>query len=126
MQRDKPGCPGERARRRQADAGSPRRMTSVRSGFCGAAPWRMLLGCRKRKPKRHPRAIIAGSPQLSAVRLNSRSANRESYAQAIRLGAVKCAEKSIGVLGLDANADVFDHHHHLIGLIPLCANNEDT
>src|SRR5262249_26503206 len=80
--------------------------------------------CRNRKLKGHPGADPGRSPHPSAVCFDDRAADRESHSQAVRLGRVEGAEKSVCVLRLDTDTDVLDRHQHPIGLMWLRAHDE--
>src|SRR5260370_1489868 len=80
--------------------------------------------CRNRELKGHPGADPGTSPHPSAVRFDDRAADRESHAQAVRLGRVEGAEKPVCILGLDTDADVLDRHQHPVRLVWLCAHDE--
>src|SRR5260370_35477403 len=79
--------------------------------------------CRNRELKGPPGADPGTSPHPSAVRFDDRAADRESHAQAVRLGRVEGAEKPVCILR-DTDADVLDHYQHPVRLVWLRAHDE--
>ena len=102
---------------------SKEHLNAANSVACSSALAALPI-CRNRKLKGHAGADPGGSPHPSAVRFDDRAADRESHAQAVRLGCVECAEKSICILGLDTDTDVLDRHQHPIELVWLRAHDE--
>ena len=68
---------------------------------------------QKRKLKRRAGTIIRYGPQLPAVVLNNRSADRQSHTHALRLGGVESIEDLIEIPWVDPDPGVLHGEEHV-------------
>ena len=76
-------------------------------------PYRNLGGLRRSLPlerqgelKDGPLGYVGRRPHASAMRLDDRTADRQSHAHTIRLGRVECVEEPVHALRLQARAGI--------------------
>ena len=71
--------------------------------------------CRQDEPKGRPGAGVGVDPQAAAMRLDDRAADRQSHADAVRLGGEECVEDLGGLLFRHADTGVGDRDQQLVG-----------